>query len=237
MADRYYCPGLPSTGSVALEGDEARHLARVARKTVGDLVVLFDGCGRSAQSQVISIEKHHVNLEIRECKIDRPRWLDLTLFVAPPKGDRFDWIVEKATELGVSRLVPLRSERAVVDPRGSKLDRLRRTVIEACKQSGRNELMDIAEVASLDRAVQSPEFRFRGLADSGGLAPRQWTVPPSPSKAAVLIGPEGGWTEAERQTAAANGWTSLGLGPTRLRVETAAIAAVALILNLMPDHE
>ena len=150
MADRFYCPGPWPDGRAVLEGDEARHLARVRRVGVGESVAFFDGRGarghrpRSSRSGATGSTWPSSRTGCRGGTLRG----GLILATAVPKGDRFDWLVEKATELGVTRLVPIRAERSSVDPRPAKLDRLRRLVVEACKQSGRSRLMEIAETVA-----------------------------------------------------------------------------------------
>jgi 16S rRNA (uracil1498-N3)-methyltransferase len=130
---------------VSLGGDEGRHLARVMRAQPGDVVTLFDGSGAEFAARVASVGRSAVELEVIERReVDRESPVAVTLGVALPKGDRQRFLVEKAVELGVARLVPLVTERGVAQPTASALDRLRRGVIEAAKQCGRNRLMEIA---------------------------------------------------------------------------------------------
>ena len=127
LADRFYCPDSPVNGRVLLEGDEARHLIRVRRVARGECVEIFDGRGSAIRAEVADLGRDRVELVVLgpAVSIREPRCL-LTLATAVPKGERFDWLVEKATELGVARLTPIVTERSVVDPRSAKLDRLRR---------------------------------------------------------------------------------------------------------------
>lgn len=231
MADRYYSPEPSNDGTLVLRGDEAKHLARVARRVVGDEVEVFDGLGNGYLGRVATIGTQTVELRVLASAPDRDPARDLTLYVATPKGDRMDWLVEKATELGVRRLLPIRCSRSVVEPRPTKLDRLRRVVIEASKQCGRSRLMTIADPISWAEAMGDRSIATRFLADAGGLDRGAWPAPPAGEPIAVAIGPEGGWTDAERSAAAEAGWVRIGLGPTRLRVETAALAASALFLS------
>lgn len=235
MADRFFAPELPAAGSVALTGDEARHLARVARREVGDLVEVFDGQGRGFVACIELIERDRVVLALGSAILDRRASLDLSLLVAVPKGDRIDWLVEKATELGVTRLVPLKTERSVVDPRAAKIERLRRAVIEASKQCGRNRLMILDEPTSLSHLLLTEKSPIRLLADAGGLPPSRWPVVSAGSRVALAVGPEGGWTDEERRLAAEYGWIIVGLGPTRLRVETAAIAGSTILFSRVSE--
>ncbi len=232
MGDRYYCPGPWREGRAILEGDEVRHLARVRRVEVGGRVEVFDGIGHVATAEVVAIGRDRAELAI----VGGGEGMDLagTLILASavPKGDRFDWLVEKATELGVTRLVPIRAERSTVDPRATKLERLRRVVVEACKQSGRARLM------TLDEPMDWRDWLDSG---SGGAGARLVAHPggdrlgPAPDLAAgvaLAIGPEGGFTGAEVAEAREAGYRAVGLGPTILRVETAAVASCAAVVAL-----
>jgi 16S rRNA (uracil1498-N3)-methyltransferase len=161
--------------------------------------------------------------------VNRELPFDLTLGVALPKGDRQKWLVEKAVELGVTRIVPLRTQRGVAQPVEQALVRLRRAVIEASKQCGRNRLLQIEQPRSW------PDF----VADAGSTACRLVAHPGGQTGLGSLsvgdiclgIGPEGGFAEDEVALAVAAGWSSVGLGPRILRVETAALALTAVIAS------
>lgn len=231
MADRFFCATLGDVDRIVLEGEESRHLARVARRQAGEIVEVFDGAGLGLRAEILAIEKDRVLLRAAGRVVDRTPTLDLTVYVAPPKGERFDWLVEKLTELGVGRLVPIRAERSVVDPRSGKLDRLRRSVIEASKQSGRNRLMRLDEPISADAMIRGASGPVRLLADLDDRPAFDLARLEGVPGACVAIGPEGGWSPAERALAASSGWDRLELGPTRLRVETAAVAAAAILFS------
>jgi 16S rRNA (uracil1498-N3)-methyltransferase len=140
-----------------------------------------------------------------------------------------DWLIEKATELGVDGLTPIITERSVVKPSASKLERLRRTVIESSKQCARDRLMVIESPMRFDELLRRPsESTARLLAHPGGLPLAQ--CPRAPS-VLLAIGPEGGFSSREVDDARAKGWAIVSLGRYRLRVETAAIAGSALILS------
>lgn len=236
MADRFYCPDPAIDGQITLGGDEARHLATVLRAGPGRVVEVFDGRGTAHQAVVVAIDKRRIILRIEHPLPRRELPCRLTLGVAPPKGDRLDWLVEKATELGVSTLVPLRTARAVVDPRASKLDRLRRAVVEASKQSRRDTLMVIAEPTGWDEWLASVEAP--GLvAHPGGPPPADWPDRSADGGIALAIGPEGGFTEDEVDRARGLGWTAVGLGSTTLRVETAALAGASLLMGLATKQQ
>jgi len=170
MTTRYFTEEPVSGDRAKLAGAEAHHLIHVMRAAPGTQVVLFDGGGCEFDATVKEIGRTAVELDVlRRCEIDRELPLEITLAVPLPKGDRQRWLVEKATELGVRRLVPLTTERSVAQPAPRALERLRRTVIEASKQCGRNRLMEIAEPADWARFVTTTgETAHRWLAHPGG---------------------------------------------------------------------
>ncbi|MDX2037399.1 MAG: RsmE family RNA methyltransferase [Isosphaeraceae bacterium] len=240
MADRFHLPG-PWNGEVLrLEGDEGRHLARVRRIPEGSVVEVFSGDGEIWRVRVESIDKHGVGLRrIEPVEDTRVAPCRLTLATAFAKGDRVDWLVEKATELGVERIVPLLTERSVVDPRTAKLDRLRRVVIEATKQCGRGRLTEIVEPVSWDRfaADAGSGADLLVIAHPGKQRGAARIRAGKGSKVVVAIGPEGGFTDAEIDRARGLGWCPIDLGPTILRIETAAIVATARILAEVESQE
>lgn len=229
MSDRFFLLSPPHAGRALLEGDEARHLVRVLRGKVGDLVRVFDGSGVEWPARVMMIGRDEVTLDLGEplvaaVVITSP----LTLAVALPKGDRQKWLVEKLTELGVARLVPLVTLRGVAEATPAAAHRLRRGVLEACKQSGRNTLMEIGEPQTIAEILrQRPAAALMLVADPG--APPLDTSSPATAGHTVLgfVGPEGGFTADELALLAAAGVERIGLGPHILRVETAAIALAA----------
>jgi len=231
MSERFFVAE-PIVGSLAtLTDDEARHLVSVMRLAVGDDAILFDGSGAEFTGRVASIHKNRVQLEITERRdISRELSSELTLAVALPKGDRQKWLIEKTTELGVTRLIPLITERGVAQPVESALDRLRRGVIEASKQCGRNRLMEIGNPCHANEFFAAHRTGLRWIAQPGGqLLSASERSPESALIAAV--GPEGGFTETEVAAALAAGWQSVSLGRRILRVETAAIAIACQALG------
>ncbi len=233
MADRFFCPDTLVDGRAVLEGDEARHLSRVRRVGLGECVELFDGRGSTYQAEVAATGRDRVELIVRETTFSpRSGGGLLTLATAVPKGDRFDWLIEKATELGVDRLIPLVTERSVVDPRSAKLDRLRRTVVEAAKQCRRAWLMDLDPPTPWATVMgRSPES-LRLIAHPGGRPIVSTGLNRAGQSAILAIGPEGGFTEAEVDSALGRGWLAVGLGATVLRIETAALAGCSTLLAL-----
>jgi 16S rRNA (uracil1498-N3)-methyltransferase len=239
VTERFFCPTPARDGHIRLEGDESRHLSRVRRLGPGAVVEVFDGAGWAARAAVTAVGKAWVDLTVLgELQSDREAACRLTLATAVPKGERFDWLVEKATELGVERLVPIVTERSVVDPRAAKLERLRRVVIEASKQCGRNRLMVLENPVTWPVWLEEmSRVAPRLVAHPGGLPPREWTRARRGGEAALAVGPEGGFTEDEIAAAQGAGWEIASLGSTLLRIETAALAGCAAILALARGAE
>jgi len=230
MAERFYanCPLAP--GPVLLQGPEAHHLSVVCRVRPGDQVYLFNGDGRQYRAEIISVDRRQVHLHVDA--VEEPaRALGFRLEVAAPlpKGDRGQFLIEKLTELGVTTFVPLRTRRSVVHPADTRLEKLQRYVIEASKQCGRNELMQIQPLAEWQHYCQRTDLPAqRRLAHFGGTAGRS-----KPGESvAVAVGPEGGFTDEEVERAIAAGWQPVDLGPRVLRVETAALM---MAIRAIPD--
>jgi 16S rRNA (uracil1498-N3)-methyltransferase len=229
---RFYCPDPPSDGVFRLKAGEAKHLSRVCRLIVGDEVEIFDGRGVAMRSRVIAIGKDWVDLSaLGETIPERAPPFPLVLASAVPKADRFEWLVEKATEIGVSRLVPLISERTVVEPGANKISRLERTIIEASKQCGRTRLMAIDPPQRWAAVVDGFAGSSRFLADPKGVLPCQLRAIPSGQPVVLAVGPEGGFTPDERGTAVRAGWLPISLGVYTLRIESAAVAGCAVLFS------
>jgi len=227
MSERFFVSPPVSGDRAQLTGDEARHLAAVMRARVGDQIVLFDGSGAEFLAEVTALRKQVADLTIVERRaISRELARELTLAVALPKGERQKWLVEKATELGVTRLIPLITERGIAEPVPSALDRLRRSVIEACKQCGRNRLMEIALPVLVGELFATALAGTCVLADPNG-QPLSAIQLESGVAVTAAVGPEGGFTDEELSAARHHGWQFVSLGRSILRVETAAIAMAA----------
>lgn len=234
MAERFYVNSALSLGPVLIEGAEAHHLAVVCRLRRGDTVCLFNGDGRQYSARIESASRREVSLEV--LGVETPvRELPFRLEVAAPlpRGDRAQVLLEKLTELGAAAFTPLRTMRSVIHPRETKLDKLQRYVIEASKQCGRNVLLEVRPMAEWSAFCRIPDLPSRRiLAHPGGPWRVQTDSPvfprPSPIDTLLAVGPEGGFTEEEVALAVAASWRVLDLGPSILRVETAAIALAVL---------
>jgi 16S rRNA (uracil1498-N3)-methyltransferase len=227
----FYCPDRPRDGRVRLGPEETRHLARVCRLAAGDRVEIFDGRGTVLHAEVAATGGSCVELTVLGPPLPgREPACSLALATAVPKGERFGWLVEKATELGVDRLIPMITERSVVEPRASRLARLRRSIVEASKQCRRARLMTLEAPMAWTEAVDSFAGSIRLMADPGGCGPARWPVIPARGSVVLAVGPEGGFTDSERATAATQGWLAINLGPHTLRIETAGLAGCAALL-------
>ena len=198
MADRYYFPDCNNGDTCELTGREFHHLVHVMRSVPGDLVAVFDGLGTEADAQIVRLSGSRAELRIVNRRSDPDAaGTEIVLATAIPKSDRFRWLVEKATELGVSRLVPLKTIRSVVHPGELKLEKMRLAVVEACKQSGRNRLMTIDSPQEWGEFIRNatatgPTF----VADRSG-TPLADIDRPLAGHVNLVIGPEGGLSEAE----------------------------------------
>lgn len=246
MTQRYFVETPIAGAHARLLATEAHHLAHVMRAKPGDQVVLFDGRGGEYLAQVERIERSSVELAVLAHQaLERELAVPVVVGASLPKGDRQRWLVEKLVELGVSTFVPLATARAVAQPTAGALDRLRRSVIEASKQCGRNRLMHIEEPREWRAFLGYPPPAARRCVGHPGakhqIAEFLRAAPASSDEGfAVAVGPEGGLTDDEVQQATASGWTAVGLGARILRVETAALvlataAALAIVKPLVAE--
>lgn len=225
MANRFYADDILRPGEYSLTGAEAHHLMAVRRGAVGDVIVLFNGDGCEYPAEIVSLGKKSVGLIVGESHVvDRELGFPFEVACAMPKGDRGDFLIEKLTELGVMRFTPLITARTVVQPKDARIDNLRKAVVEASKQCGRNTLMEVRAATSWDAFTSDAALCV--ILHPGAVALSQLSTSRS---VAVAIGPEGGFTDGEVANAHARGWRAATLGPRILRIETAAIAAVSIL--------
>jgi 16S rRNA (uracil1498-N3)-methyltransferase len=226
VSDRFFYDGPLGPGDIDLEGPEAHHIAAVRRFAAGESITLFNGDGREYPATIVAVGKKRVALRVTS--IESPqRELAFRLHFASalPKGDRGDFLIEKLTELGVTDFTPLITERTIVKPGDDKSDKLRRAVIEASKQCGRNVLMQIHPPAMWVEWC----LLQRGQRLLAHFSEEASPYSPAREDVTVAIGPEGGLTKSEVELAVTCGWQVISLGPRTLRVETAAVAFAACI--------
>ena len=229
MPDRYYSAEPIEGTTVTLAGNEAHHLLHVMRAKPGFELIVFDGQGGEFAAEVTACQRSSVELTVGPRKdIERELPCELTLAVALPKGDRQRWLLEKAVELGVTRLVPLQTVRSV--GKGEANAKLARYVIEASKQCGRNRLMEIASPVAWPDLVKEATSGQRLLAHPGGQPLAAIDCQTKADETLLIaVGPEGGFTDEEVSLAVEAGWAAVGLGARILRIETAAVALVSAL--------
>jgi 16S rRNA (uracil1498-N3)-methyltransferase len=226
MADRYFSDDPIEGEWVTLRESEAHHLLHVMRAKVGTPIVLFDGRGGEWTAEVMKLNRTDVRLALDEHHaIERELANELTLAIALPKGDRQRWLVEKAVELGVTRIMPITTARSTASA-AEPPAKLARYVIEASKQCGRNRLLEIAKPQAWGELVSHGVGANKVVAHPGGVAVGELNRV-ADSATFLAIGPEGGFTDDEIALARQAGWQIVGLGTRILRIETAALALVA----------
>jgi len=223
-------------GQVTLSPSEARHV-RVRRLVVGDPVALFDGEGHSCDGVITAIARGEMTVAVTERLPDLAAEspLTLTLAVAMLKADRMDWVIEKATELGATHIVPFTSRYSLARPSSNRRRRWQDIARSAAKQSGRSRVPGLHEPTTFDLVVERPADErlvfWEAQAGQGALDGGT----PHPSTVLAVVGPEGGFTREEAAAAVRAGCRLVSLGPRILRAETAAVAAVALCQHVWGD--
>jgi 16S rRNA (uracil1498-N3)-methyltransferase len=206
-----------------LPENEARHVLKVLRGRTGDALEVVDAGRRLFVAELRGGGEAAI-LEALETPVDDA---EVSLYQAVPKGGRMDLVVEKATEVGVTRIVPLRTQRGMVEPRGGKVERWRRVAEAAARQALRMDVPEVSEPVPFAEAVQEGGVL---LHNDPHLEPLEDVVG---SPARLFIGPEGGWSEEEMQLAGEAGLVFAQLGPYRLRSETAGLVAVARTMAVL----
>ncbi len=218
-----------------IDGPQAHYLLRVMRAAPGDAVILCDDVTGEWAAEVVEAGKRDLILQVVRRLRAREDAPDLWLCAALLKKDRFDLVLEKATELGIGRIAPVLTRRCVADRLNP--ERARHMVVEAAEQCARTALPDLAEPVRLEALLRDwPEGRTLFFADEQGGAPATEAFARDAGPAAILIGPEGGFDDAEREAVRAHGQSrAISLGPRILRAETAAIAATSLWMGVAGD--
>lgn len=229
----YTAKELSSDFTLLLDPEPSHHLTRVLRMDAGDTLVLFNGQGGEYRAEITAVEKKQVQVRTGEyCEADRESPLDIQLGVAVSRGDRMDWIMQKSTELGVSAITPLFTERTGVKLAGARAEKKvlhwRQVVVSACEQCGRNKLPAVHNPQALDNWLVTVKAEKKLLLHHRA-ADNPAMNDDIPDSLALLIGPEGGLSEEEIERAEQAGFSSLHLGPRILRTETAPLAALAIL--------
>lgn len=248
---RFYAPPKDIGTLVTLSRDETHHLTRVLRLKPGDEAFVLDGCGREYRCTLLKIEHDRAKLEVIEELLDSVESpVRITLCQSLAKGEKFDLVIQKATELGVSSIVPLLADHADVrltDERWeNRLGRWRRISLEALKQCGGRTIVGIGNPLSVRELldVEAPRVREQPFEPrdvlvfserGGAVVDAALAGTGQASAVTLLVGPEGGWSDDEFRLFAERDVKSVSLGPRTLRTETAAIVAIALIQHALGD--
>ena len=234
MARRRFFVDSVRGGEAELGGDEAAHLARVLRASAGQRFEITDGASLYL-AEIVEVGKGRVRFRVIETLEAPPSAVRLVLLASLVKFDRMDWMIEKATELGVEAIVPVcaqRSEKGLGAAAGKRLERWRKIALQASQQSRRVRRPEIGATCGFEAALRRPCDYGYFLEETPGARPLVACLPAEqlPSdRVAVLVGPEGGWTDAERERLKSSRFTAVSLGGTLLRAETAAVAALSLV--------
>jgi 16S rRNA (uracil1498-N3)-methyltransferase len=216
----FYAPELPKVGEVVLDPEETRHM-KAQRLKPEEKVSVFNGKG-TVGIGALDAECHVKIQEVHEVPKGE---FSLIIAVAVPKGERSDWMLQKLAELGVSTIIPLKTERSVVSPRKAKQERWQRILIEACKQSKQAWLPELRPLSTIEEALKV-EAKLKLLLDPAG-RPIRDALQQMPKHVLAFIGPEGGFTDEEKALLQKAGCMPVSLGKQVLRIETTAMAIAA----------
>lgn len=241
---RFYAPPENFKGeNILLNAEETRHLRDVLRLRIGEKVNVFDGTGNEFLCTIEQIGKSETDLQILEKVLPASPEsdLDLTLGVALLKGEKFDLVIQKACELGVTRIVPLKTKRADVKIKdekeaSKKIERWRKIALEAAKQSGRSKILIVEEITDFENFSSKYSDTKIFFSERAGASFTEFVEQNSNIESvSAIVGSEGGWEDLEIEFAGRNGFQIITLGGRILRAETAAIAVSALLQNRFGD--
>lgn len=233
MISRFHFPGrLPDAGQFELPEALAHHAVRVLRLRDGEAVVLFDGLGGEADATLV-VEGRRVSARLgarRDTERESP--LQVVLVQALAAGDKMDWVVQKAVELGVSAIQPVQAERSVLRLAGERADKRvahwQQVAVAACEQCGRNRIPALRALQPVTHWLAAHRDALNYVLAPGGAASFGEEAAPQ-GTVHLLVGPEGGWSDAEMAAFDAAGCRRVRLGPRVLRTETAGLAAIAAL--------
>lgn len=239
---RFYCPAKLATGAIiSLPENDATHAAKALRMQSGDKLVVFNGDGNDYHAEILRISKQDVTAKILEAwEVDRESPLSITLVQAISGGERMEFTLQKAVEMGVNRIQPVAAERSVVKLSGERSDKRREhwqnVVIAACKQSGRAVIPEVAPIQGFTEWLGMPsDFALKLMLSPEGEQTLH-DLPKPQGNICLLIGCEGGFSSTEQQNAVLCGFVPARLGKRILRTETAALAAIAALQTLWGDY-
>lgn len=237
MPHFYVNPANISNGSFLLEDEQAHYVSTVRRFKAGDEIMIFDGLGNSYKAKIVSASKNSISGNILSSSYKMPAF-KINLFTAIPKGDRFEWLIEKAGEIGISKIMPINTKRSAgFSFSKNKMERFAKISVAASSQCGRNDIMEITEPVDFRQACEKAAV-MSGFTNIMPWESEKSEVPLSGiikgndiSGANIFIGPEGGFENEEAEFAKSLNIKTVSLGENILRVETAAIVAAVLVLN------
>ncbi|AFI85251.1 16S rRNA (uracil(1498)-N(3))-methyltransferase [Methylophaga nitratireducenticrescens] len=230
---RFYCASLvPANSPMQLPDEVFRHAVQVLRMKPGALLNLFDGQGLEYQAQLEQVDKRQATVSLQQqIHTDNESPLDILLMQGISRGERMDYAIQKAVELGVKRIMPVVTERCNVQLSGDRAEKRinhwQGVIISACEQSGRSYLPELLPIASIDSAFGNVNDACKLVLDPEAI--KSFSSVKKAQQIALLIGPEGGLSETEVQRANDAGFTGITLGPRILRTETASAAALAMV--------
>lgn len=233
MSELFYSPRI-SASTVVLQDSEAHHAINVLRMKQHDTIRLFDGKGTTAEGHIAAISRREVQIAVETVVVhQRPERPRLFVAAAPPKGDRLKWMIEKLTELGVDRFIPLQTSRSVVHPGASKLDKLNATIVSAAKQSGNIWMMELSPPVSFRELLAQHDSHYVLAHPSPPPNASESDCPPSPAadSQTILIGPEGGFSDEEVEYADQKNSQRISWPGSILRIETAAVVFATMAMS------
>ena len=235
--NRFYVPFHAGLKNLWIDSSESHHIIHVKRLKIGDSIIVFNGTGDEFEAEIEDIEDNRVNVRINQQRtISKENIVEIDIAFAIPKGKRSHLLIQKCTELGVHKLIPINYARSVVklkDDCSVKIEKWQKIAIEASKQCGRNTITEIGNVVDFDNILNTSDSYDLPLfacsqSDSDNLK-NTLQEHPKPNNILSFIGPEGGFTSNEIETAKRAGCKFVSLGSQILRVETAAIAVSAIL--------
>lgn len=235
--NRFYVPFHAGLKNLWIDSSESHHIIHVKRLKIGDNIIVFNGMGDEFEAKIEDIEDNRVKVNISQQKtISKENIVGIDIAFAIPKGKRSHLLIQKCTELGVRRLIPINYARSVVklkDDCSAKIEKWQKIAIEASKQCGRNTITEIGEVVNFDNLLKTVDSYDLPLfacsqSDANNLK-NTLQEHPKPNNIISFIGPEGGFTTNEIEMAIKVGCKFVSLGSRILRVETAAIAVSAIL--------